>query len=38
LKFMYRKGIISVAPREINIASPAGSLLNCTDALSATAS
>jgi thioester reductase-like protein len=37
LKFMHRKGIISVAPREISIASP-GSLLNRADALSATAS
>jgi thioester reductase-like protein len=37
LKFMHRKGIISVAPREISVASP-GSLLNCTEALSATAS
>ena len=40
LKFMHRKGIISVAPHEVSVASPAppGSLLNCTDALSATAS
>jgi thioester reductase-like protein len=38
LKFMHRKGIISVAPRETNVAPPADSLLNCTDALSATAS
>jgi thioester reductase-like protein len=38
LKFMHRKGIISVAPGEINVASPASRLLNCTDALSATAS
>jgi thioester reductase-like protein len=37
LKFMHRKGIISVAPREIEVAPPA-SLLNCTDALPATAS
>ncbi|HLY40210.1 MAG TPA: thioester reductase domain-containing protein [Terracidiphilus sp.] len=37
LKFMHRKGIISVAPREMSVASP-GTLLNCTDALSATAS
>src|SRR5215469_1662231 len=36
LKFMHRKGIISVAPREINVASPPSSLVNCTDALSAT--
>ncbi len=38
LKFMHRKGIISVAPREIDIAAPADSLLSCTDALPATAS
>jgi thioester reductase-like protein len=38
LKLMHRKGIISIAPREINVATPANSLLNCTDALSATAS
>jgi thioester reductase-like protein len=37
LKLMYRKGIISIAPREISIPTPASSLLNCTDALSATA-
>jgi len=37
LKFMHRKGIVSVAPREKGAASP-GSLLLCTDALSATAS
>jgi hypothetical protein len=37
LKFMHRKGIISVAPRETEGAPP-GSLLNCSDALSATAS
>jgi hypothetical protein len=37
LKFMHRKGIISIAPREISVETP-GSLLNCTDALSATAS
>ncbi len=38
LKFMHRKGIISVAPREIPVVTPASSLLSCTDALSATAS
>jgi hypothetical protein len=38
LKFMHRKGIISIAPREIKVATPPSSLLNCTDALSATAS
>jgi thioester reductase-like protein len=38
LKFMYRKGIISVAAREINALSPSDRLLNCTDAISATAS
>jgi thioester reductase-like protein len=38
LKFMYRKGIISVAAREVNAVSPSDRLLDCTDALSATAS
>ena len=38
LKFMSRKGIISVAPREAEEVSPAGVVLDCTDALSATAS
>jgi thioester reductase-like protein len=38
LKFMHRKGIISIAPREIHVATPAGRLLNRTDALPATAS
>jgi thioester reductase-like protein len=38
LKFMYRKGIISVAAREINPLSPSDRLLDCTDAISATAS
>jgi thioester reductase-like protein len=38
LKFMHRKGIISVAPREINMAAPPSSLLSYTDALPATAS
>jgi thioester reductase-like protein len=38
LKFMYRKGIISVAPREAEEVSPAGVVLECTNALSATAS
>ena len=38
LKFMHRKGIISIAPREKAVATADSSLLNCTDALSATAS
>ena len=38
LKFMYRKGIISVAAREVNAVSPSDRLLACADALSATAS
>jgi hypothetical protein len=38
LKFMYRKGIISVAAREIDSESPSDRILDCTDALSATAS
>ncbi len=38
LKFMYRKGIISVATREVNAVSPSDRLLDCTDAISATAS
>jgi len=38
LKFMYRKGIISIAPREMHFAAPAGSLLNYPDVLPATAS
>jgi thioester reductase-like protein len=38
LKFMYRKGIISVAAREINALSPNNRLLDCTDTISATAS
>ena len=38
LKFMYRKGIISVAAREVNAVSPRDRLLDCTDALPATAS
>src|SRR6202795_1146467 len=38
LKFMYRKGIISVAAREVNALSPSDRLLHCTDAISATAS
>jgi thioester reductase-like protein len=38
LKFMHRKGIISIAPREADEV-PAGTpILDCTDALSATAS
>ena len=42
LKFMYRKGIISVAPREADEVSPGNLILNCPevvpDALSVTAS
>jgi hypothetical protein len=38
LKFMYRKGIISVAPREVDEVPPNDQLVDCTDALSATAS
>jgi thioester reductase-like protein len=38
LKFMYRKGIISVAAREANALPPSDGLLDCTDAISATAS
>src|SRR5580700_7308548 len=38
LKFMYRKGIISVAAREVNALPPSDRLLDCTDAISATAS
>src|SRR5271165_2050322 len=38
LKFMYRKGIVSVAAREVNAVSPSDRLLDCSDALSATAS
>jgi thioester reductase-like protein len=38
LKFMYRKGIISVATREVNGVSPGDRLPDCADALSATAS
>ncbi len=38
LKFMHRKGIISVAAREVNAASQNGSHLAFADALSATAS
>ena len=38
LKFMHRKGIISVATRESRLVTPAGSLLECADELSATAS
>ncbi|HWZ80298.1 MAG TPA: thioester reductase domain-containing protein, partial [Candidatus Sulfotelmatobacter sp.] len=38
LKFMYRKGIISVSACEINALSPSDRLLDCTDAISATAS
>ncbi|HEY2546189.1 MAG TPA: thioester reductase domain-containing protein [Candidatus Acidoferrum sp.] len=34
LKFMYRKGIISAAAREVNAVSPSDRLLDCTDALS----
>jgi len=38
LKFMHRKGIISVAPREADEVPPAGVVLDCADTLSATAS
>jgi thioester reductase-like protein len=38
LKFMYRKGIISIAAREVNTVSPSDRPLDCTDAISATAS
>ena len=38
LKFMYRKGIISVAAREVNAVSPSSGLVDWTDAISATAS
>jgi thioester reductase-like protein len=38
LKFMYRKGIISVAAREVNVVPPSDRLLDCADALSVTAS
>jgi thioester reductase-like protein len=38
LKFMHRKGIISVAAREVEAVSPGSMLLDCTDVLSATAS
>ncbi len=37
LKFMYRKGIISVAAREFNVELPLGSRVACTDAQSFTA-
>ena len=38
LKFMYRKGIISVAAREVNAVSGSDQLLDCTNELSTTAS
>src|SRR5271170_837105 len=38
LKFMYRKGIISVAARGVNAVSPSDGLVGLTDAISATAS
>jgi hypothetical protein len=38
LKFMYRKGIISVATREVSAVSPSDRLVDWTDAISATAS
>jgi thioester reductase-like protein len=38
LKFMYRKGIISVAAREVSAVSPSDGLVHWTDAISATAS
>ena len=37
LKFMYRKGIISVAAREVNLVSPSDQPLECAGALSAIA-
>src|SRR6202453_2482753 len=38
LKFMHRKGIISVAARQVNAVSPSDGLVDWTDAISATAS
>jgi hypothetical protein len=38
LKFMYRKGIISVTAREVTAVSPSDGLVDWTDAISATAS
>jgi len=38
LKFMYRKGIIAVAARQVNAVSPSDGLVDWTDAISATAS
>jgi thioester reductase-like protein len=38
LKFMNRKGIISVAPREMPMTTPSSPIPDCTDALSVTAS
>jgi hypothetical protein len=38
LKFMNRKGIISVAPREVSMTAPGGPIPDCADALSVTAS
>src|SRR5580658_5082962 len=38
LKFMYRKGIISVAARQANVVSASDGLVDWTDAISATAS
>jgi hypothetical protein len=38
LKFMHRKGIISVAAREVNAVSAREGLVDWTDAISATAS
>jgi thioester reductase-like protein len=38
LKFMYRKGIISVTAREVNAVSSSDGLVDLTDAISATAS
>jgi hypothetical protein len=39
LKFMYRKGIISVAAREtVPLTTPSSAILDCSDELSATAS
>jgi hypothetical protein len=38
LKFMHRKGIISVAARPVNAGSPSDGVVDWTDAISATAS
>jgi hypothetical protein len=38
LKFMHRKGIISVAAREVDAVAPSDGLVDWTDPISATAS